>query len=69
MHTKIFSMFQIISKLPAVKSCVTLSELPGTEFEGSVVQYSQEMERNFPFLVTMVVPINGAAWSAMCKAR
>ena len=35
--TKILSKFQIISKLPAVTSCACLSELPGTEFEGSVV--------------------------------
>ena len=31
------SKFQIISKLPAVKSYACLSELPATEFEGSVV--------------------------------
>ena len=30
-------MFQIISKLPTAKSCACLSELPETEFEGSVV--------------------------------
>ena len=29
--------FQILSKLPAAKSCACLSELPATEFEGSVV--------------------------------
>ena len=31
------SKLQIISKLPTVKSCACLSELPGAEFEGSVV--------------------------------
>ena len=35
--TKILSKFQIISKLSAVKSCGCLSELPETEFEGSVL--------------------------------
>ena len=34
--TKILSKFKIISKLPSVKSSAYLSELPGTEFEGSV---------------------------------
>ena len=36
-RTKILSKFQIFSKLPAVKGCACLSELPGTEFKGSVV--------------------------------
>ena len=34
--TKISSQFEIISKLPAVKSCAYSSALPGTELEGSV---------------------------------
>ena len=50
-RTKTLSKFQIISSLPAVKICACLSELPGTECEGSVV------------------PINGAAWSVICKTR
>ena len=39
MHPAILTKFQIISKLPAaVKRCACLSsELPGSEFEGSVV--------------------------------
>ena len=37
-HTNILSKFKITSKLLAVKSCAYLSELPGTKFEGSVVQ-------------------------------
>ena len=37
MRTKILSNFQIISKLSDAKSCACLSELPGTEFEGSVI--------------------------------
>ena len=49
--TKILSKFQIISKLPAVKSCACLTELLRTKFEGSIL------------------PINGAAWSAMCETR
>ena len=37
-HNSNFSpSLKIISKLLAVKSCACLSELPGTEFEGSVV--------------------------------
>ena len=36
--TKVFSNLQIISKFPAVKICACLSELSGTEFEGSIVQ-------------------------------
>ena len=36
-RTKILSKLQIISKLPAAKSCACLSELPGTEFKGSAV--------------------------------
>ena len=35
--TKILSKFKMISKLHSVKSSACLSELPGTEFEGSVV--------------------------------
>ena len=34
-------MFQIFSKLPAIKNCAFLSELLGTEFEGFVVQMEQ----------------------------
>ena len=35
--TKILFKFQIVSKLPSVKSSACLSELTRTEFEGSVV--------------------------------
>ena len=38
------SKFQIISKLFAVQSCACLSELPGTEFEGSVIPKSNSAE-------------------------
>ena len=61
MCTKILSNFQIMSELPVIKICACLSELSGTELEDSVEQQLQETERNFPFLVTMVVQINGAA--------
>ena len=37
-HTDILSKFKITSKLLAVKSCAYFSKLPGTKFEGSVVQ-------------------------------
>ena len=53
MRTKILLKFQIILKLPALRHCACLSELPGTEFEGS----------------EFVVSINGAAWSVMCETR
>ena len=33
----VYSKFKIILKLPSVKSSACLSELPGTELEGSVV--------------------------------
>ena len=39
-RTKIFSIFQSISKLSAVKSCACLLELPGLKFEGSAVRIS-----------------------------
>ena len=39
-HSKILPKFEIISKLPSVKCWACLLELPGTEFEGSVVQIS-----------------------------
>ena len=53
MRTKILLKFQIILKLPALRHCACLLELPGTEFEGS----------------EFVVSINGAAWSVMCETR
>ena len=54
-------------QLSAVQSC--MSELPRTECKGSFMPQSQETERSFPFLLTMVLPINAAAWSVMCEAR
>ena len=53
MRTKILLKFQIIPKLPALRHCACLSELPGTEFEGS----------------EFVISINVAAWSIMCETR
>ena len=40
-HTKILSKFQTISKMSAVESCGCLSELPETEFKGSVVPINE----------------------------
>ena len=42
MRTKILFKLQVISKFPTVKSCPCLSELPGTEFENSVVLINGE---------------------------
>ena len=39
--TKFLSKFKIISKLPSVKSSACVSELPGTELEGSVVPINE----------------------------
>ena len=40
-RTKILSKFQIILKLPAVKSCACLLEFPATEFDGFVVSINR----------------------------
>ena len=59
MRTKFFSMFEIISKLPAVKSCAYPSELPRTELESSAVpRILESLARPSDILV---VPNNGAA--------
>ena len=39
--TKILSKFKVISKLPSVKSNACLSELSGTELEGSIVPINE----------------------------